>query len=122
MDLETLAINVRDLEGEGFMEPETQTIDGSQVGLVVEGGGGREQTLDLLHTKDGGEMVGGLRMQEREDVPITFEDVLIEESDTAVADTHGGRREAVDVFPVQEVVLKRPFSNLVGRFVVELCE
>jgi hypothetical protein len=60
MDLEALAIDVRDLEGEGFMEPESQAIDGGEICLVVEGGGGREESLDLLHTEDGGEPVGGL--------------------------------------------------------------
>ena len=35
MDLEALAIDVRDLEGEGFMEPEAQAIDRGEVDLVV---------------------------------------------------------------------------------------
>src|SRR5712691_8043329 len=61
MDLEALAIDVRDLEGEGFMEPEAQAIDGGEIRLVVEGGGRREESLDLLHTEDGREPVGGLR-------------------------------------------------------------
>ena len=115
MDWEALAINVSDLEGEGFMEPEAQARDGSQGDRVVEGGGGREEALDLLHTQDGGETVGGLRTQEREGVPITFEDVRREEAHTAVAETHGGRREAVDVFPVQEGVLKLLFRNWSGE-------
>src|SRR6266851_8215501 len=38
MDLEALAINIRDLQGEGFMEPEAQAIDGGEVDLIVEGG------------------------------------------------------------------------------------
>ena len=39
MDLEALTIDVRDLQGEGLMEPEAQAIDGGEVDLVVEGGG-----------------------------------------------------------------------------------
>jgi hypothetical protein len=35
MDLEALAVDVRDLEGEGFMEPEAQAIDRGEVDLVV---------------------------------------------------------------------------------------
>ena len=51
-------------------------------------------------------MVGGLRMQECKDVPVTLEDVLREEADTALADAHGRWGEAVDVFAVQEVALQ----------------
>ena len=120
MDLEALAIDVRDLEGEGFMEPEAQAIDRGEVDLVVQGGGRREEPPDLLHTEDGGETVGGLRAQEREGVPVAFEDVLIEEADTAVADAHGRWGEAIDVFPVQEVVLQLLFRDAVGGCVVEL--
>jgi hypothetical protein len=61
MDLKALAINVRDLEEEGFMEPETQAIDGGEVDLIVEGGGRLEEPPDLLHAEDGGEPVGGVR-------------------------------------------------------------
>jgi hypothetical protein len=65
MDLETLAINVRDLQGEGFMEPESQARDGGEVDLVVQGSGGREEPPDLLHTEDGWETVCGLSANER---------------------------------------------------------
>jgi Mg2+/Co2+ transporter CorC len=114
MDLETLAINVGDLEGERFMEPEPQAIDGGEVDLVVQGGGRREESLDLLHTEDGGETVGGLRTQEREGVPVTLEDVLIEEADTTIAEAHGRGGEVVDVFAVQEVPLQLLFRDAVG--------
>jgi hypothetical protein len=120
MDLEALAIDVRDLEGEGFMEPESQAIDGGEVHLVVEGGGGREESLDLLHTEDGGETVCGLRTKEREGVPVAREDVLREESNATVADAHGRGGEAVDVFAVQEVTLTLLFRDAVGGFVVAL--
>ena len=120
MDLEALAIDVRDLEEESFMEPESQTIDGSEVDLIVQRGGGREEPPDLLHTEDGGETVGGLCAHEREGVPVAFEDVLIEETDATIADAHGRWSKAIDVFPVQEVVLQFLFSDAVGRFVVEL--
>jgi hypothetical protein len=35
MDLEALPVNIGDLQGEGFMEPEAQAIDGGAVDLVV---------------------------------------------------------------------------------------
>jgi hypothetical protein len=53
-------------------------------------------------------------------VPVALEDVLIEETDTTIAEAHGRGGEAVDVFPVQEVVLQFLFSNAVGGFVIEL--
>jgi hypothetical protein len=52
MDLEALGIEVGDLRGEGFMEPEAQAIDGGEGDLVVQGGGGLEEPPDLLHTED----------------------------------------------------------------------
>jgi hypothetical protein len=61
MDLEALAIDVRDLQREGFMEPEAQAVDGGEVDLVVHGGSGRQEPPDLLHTEDGGKTVGSLR-------------------------------------------------------------
>ena len=120
MDLEPLAINVGDLEEEGCMEPEAQARDRGEVDLVVERGGGRQESTNFLHTEDSGEMVGGLRAQERQRGPVAFENVLIEEANTAVADAHGGGGKAVDVFAVQEVVLQLLFRDAVGGFVVEL--
>ena len=55
-------------------------------------------------------------------MPVACEDVLREEADTAGADTHGRWDEAVDVFPVQEVVLKLLFRDAVGGCVVELSQ
>jgi hypothetical protein len=100
VDLEALPIDVRDLEGEGLMEPEAQAIDGGKVDLVVQGGGRLQEPLDLLHTENGGETVGGLRTQECQGVPVALEDVLIEKADATVADTHGRWGEAIDLFPV----------------------
>src|SRR5215813_5991557 len=40
MALQALPVNIGDLKGKGFMEPEAQAIDGSEVDVVVEGGGG----------------------------------------------------------------------------------
>src|SRR5215510_1710390 len=120
MDLETLAIDVGDLKEEAFVEPEAQAIDGGEVRLVMEGGGGREESLDLFPTEDGGEPVGGLHAQEREGVPVALEDVLVEEADAAVADAHGRGGEAIDVFPMQDIALQLLFRDAVGGCVVEL--
>jgi hypothetical protein len=100
MDLEALAIDVRDLEGEGFMEPEAQARDGGEIDLIVKGGGRLEEPPDLLKTQHGGETVGGLSANERQRGPVTLQDVLIEKADAAIADAHGCGGEAIDVFPV----------------------
>jgi hypothetical protein len=84
MDLEALTINIGDLEEEGFMEPEAQAIDRGEVDLVVERGGGRQESPHFLHPEDSGKPVGGLCTQERERGPIALEDMLREEANTAV--------------------------------------
>jgi hypothetical protein len=55
MDREARPINGRDLAEEGCMEPESQAINGGEGGLMVEGGSRLKESLDLLHTEDGGE-------------------------------------------------------------------
>ena len=101
-DLEALTVNSGDLEEEGFMEPEAQARDRGEGDLVVERGGGRQESPPFLHTEDSGEVVGGLRAQERQRGPVALEDVLREEAHTAGAEAHGGWGEAVDVCAVQE--------------------
>jgi len=120
MDLESLPVNIGDLKVKGFMESESQAIDGGEVDLVVQGCRGGEEPPDLLHTEDGGETVRGLSPKECEGVPVALEDVLIEEADATVADTHGRWGEAIDVFAVEKVVLQFLFRDAVGCFVVEL--
>ena len=122
LDLEALAIDGGGLEGEGFMEPESQAVDGGDVDLVVEGSGGLEQTPHFFHTEAGGEAVGGLSAHERQGVPRTLEDMLREEADAAGADAHGSRGEAVNVFAVSEVVLKLLFGEQGGRCAIELSQ
>ena len=80
----------------------------------MEGSGGREEAPDFLHTQPSRELVGGLRAQERERVPVALEDVLGEEADATGAEAHGGWGEAVDVFAVQEGVLEFLFGEQVG--------
>jgi hypothetical protein len=120
MDLEALAVNGSDLEEEGVMEPQAQAIDGGQVALVVEGGGGGEEPLDLRHAEDGGQPVGELRTNEREGMPVAFEDVLIKEANPAVAEAHGRGGKVVDICAVQDIALEVLLGDAVGGFVGEL--
>ena len=104
------------------MQPQSQAIDGGAGDLIVPRRGSLEKTPGLLDTADGGETVFGLGANKREGVPIALEDVLREEADTAVADTHGRWGEAIDVFAVQEVGLEFLFGDHVRRFAIELGE
>jgi hypothetical protein len=100
MDLEALPVNIGDLKGKGFLEPEAQAVDGGEVDLVVQGRGGHEESPDLLHAEDSRKTVGGLRTQEGEGVPVALKDVLVEKADATVTDAHRRGGEAVDVCAV----------------------
>jgi hypothetical protein len=86
----------------------------------MQGGGGRQEPPDLLHTEDGRETVGSVRANECEGVPVALEDVLVEETDATVADTHRRGGQAIDVCAGEQVVLQFLFRAAVGGFVVEL--
>jgi len=44
----------------------------------------------------------------------------VEKTNTAVTDTHGLGRPAVDVFAMEEVLLELGFGDEIGRFLVKL--
>lgn len=56
--------------------------------------------------EDRGELLLPLRAQVVEGAPITLRYPREKEAQTAVADPHGSRCPAVDVFPVEEVLLE----------------
>jgi hypothetical protein len=120
MDLEALAVEVRALEGEGFVEPESQAVDGGEGDLMVEGCGSLEETPNCFTTENSGETVCGLRAQERQGVPIALKDVLREETDTTGAEAHGSWGEAVDIFAVPDGGLQVRCGEHVGRCALEL--
>jgi hypothetical protein len=120
MALEALAVKIRDLKGKGCMEPEAQAVDGGEGDLGVQGGGGGQELPDLRHTADSGEPVGSVRAQERQNGPVTPQDMLRAEAQPAGADTPGRWGEAVDVFAMQEVRLECLFGEAVGCCVIAL--
>jgi hypothetical protein len=122
MDLEALAIDVGDLQGACLVEPQSQARDGGEGNLMVQGCGRLEKTSDFCNAEDGGKTVCSLSANEREGVPVALEDMLVEESDATVADAHGSWGESIDIFTVQEVVLKLLFGEQVGRFAIELSQ
>ena len=113
-DLEVWAVTSGDLEEEGCMEPEAQALDGGAGDVVVARGGGRQESPHCLHTEDSGEVVGGVRAQERQRGPVACADVLREEAHTTGAETHGGWSEAVDVCAMQAGALQLLFRDAVG--------
>jgi hypothetical protein len=102
------------------MEPESHAVDGGEVDLGVQGSGRLEQTPNSFNTEDGGKAVCGVRPHQRQSVPITLEDVLIEKAEATVAEAHGRWCKAIDVCAVQAVVLKLLFGEHVGRCAREL--
>ena len=120
MDLEALPVTSGDVEEEGFREPEAQARDRGAGDWVVARGSGRQESPPCLHTEDSGEVVGGVRAQERQRGPVALEDVRREEAKTAGAEAPGGWGEAVDVFAVQAGVLQRLFRDAVGGFGIAL--
>ena len=122
MDLETLAIDVRDLEGEGCIEPEAQALDGGEVRLIVHGCRRLRKTSDFFHTEDGGEPVCGLSANEVEELPGTLQNVQGEESEAAGADAHGVWRELIDVFAMEHIVLELGCGDEVWGCAIELCQ
>ena len=72
--------------------------------------------------KNGRESSFGLGSEDSEDVPVSLEDVFVEEAYAAIADAHGIGRPLIDVFPLEEIVLKFLFGDQIGGFAVELGE
>jgi hypothetical protein len=122
MDLEALALAVRDLEGEGVRKPESQALDGGEGDLMVQRGGRRAETPHLLHTEDGGEPVGGVSPNQRQRVPIALQAMLREEAEATGAEAHGRWGEAIDVLTVQAGVLECRCGDHVGRCAIELSQ
>ena len=122
MPLQALAVNSGALQEEGFVKPESQTRDRGAGDLVLQGGSRLEEASDFVKTEDSGEMVRGLRAPEGPRSPVACEDVLREEANSTVADTHGRGGEAINIFAVQEGVLQLLFGDTVGGCVVELSQ
>jgi hypothetical protein len=122
LDLEALSIDVGDLQEEGFVKPESQARDRGEGDLVLQGGSRLEDTSDFFKTEDSGEVVRGVRAQERQRRPVALEDVLREEANPAGADTHGRGGEAINICAVQDGVLQLLFGDTVGGCAVELSQ
>lgn len=116
MDAHALFVNIADLQVQGFVEPQSTGINGGEIGFVLRGGNGAENSLDFIDTEHRGQAVFPFDMDERQGVPVALEHIDEEEFDAAVADPHGGGRPFVDISAVQKIVLKLGLGNLIRGF------
>ena len=111
MDAHPVLVDVADLKIQGLMQPEPAGVDRGQIGFVLGGAHRLEDGANFVYTEHGGQALFAFGVDERQGVPIVLEHVDKKELDAAVADAHGSGGPFVDVFAVQEVVLKLLFAD-----------
>ena len=116
------AIDITHLKGQRFVQAQPTAVDGGEVDPIVQGGGGIEKTAHFFQAENSRESVFRLGSNEVEGLPCAPEDVMVEESDATVTDTHGTGRESIDIFSVQQVLLEFLFRDEVRRFAIELSQ
>jgi hypothetical protein len=122
MDHHAGGIDIGDFEVETFMESQAAGIDGGKIGVILEGFDLGKNGSDFFNAKNGRESSLILGSEDSEDVPVSLEDVFVEEAYAAIADPHGIGRPVIDVFAVEEVVLEFLLGDQVGGFAIELGE
>ena len=55
-------------------------------------------------------------------MPVSLEDVFVEEANAAIADAHGIGGPVIDVLAVEEIVLEFLLGDQIGGFAIELGE
>jgi hypothetical protein len=106
MDHHAGGIDIGDFEVETFVKPEAAGVDGRKIGVVLEGFDLGKNGSDFLTAENGGKASFGLGTEDSEDVPVSLEDVFVEEAYAAIADAHGIGRPVINVLPVEEIVLE----------------
>jgi hypothetical protein len=122
MDHHAGGIDIGDFEVETFMESQAAGIDGRKIGIILEGFDLGQNASGFFDAKDGRESSFILGSEDAEDVPVSLEDVFVEEAYAAIADTHGIGGPVINVLPVEEIVLEFLFRDQIGGFAVELAE
>jgi hypothetical protein len=122
MDHHAGGIDIGDFEVETFVKSQAAGIDGGKIGIVLEGFDLGKNGSDFFNAKNGRESSLILGSEDSEDVPVSLEDVFVEEAYAAIADPHGIGRPVIDVFAVEEVVLEFLLGDQVGGFAIELGE
>jgi len=106
MDHHTVAVDIGDFEMKSFVQSEAAGIDGGKIGVILEGFDLGQNASGFFPAKDSREASFGLGSEDAEDVPVSLEDVFVEEANAAIADAHGIGRPVIDVFAVEEIVLE----------------
>jgi hypothetical protein len=122
MDHHAGGVDIGDFEMETFVKPEATGVDGRKIGVILEGFDLGKNASDFLNTENGGKASFGLGTEDSEDVPVSLEDVFVEEADSAIADPHGIGRPVINVFPLEKIVLEFLLGDQIGGFAIELGE
>jgi len=122
MDHHAGGIDIGDFQVETFMESQAAGIDGGKIGVILEGFDLGKNGSDFFTAENSRKASFGLGTEDSEDVPVSLEDVFVEEAYAAIADPHGIGGPVMNVLPVEEIVLEFLLGDQVGRLVVELAE
>jgi len=122
MDHHAGGVDIGDFEMEAFVKSEAAGIDGGEIGVILEGMDLCKNGSDFFTAENGRKASFGLGSKDSEDVPVSLEDVLVEEAYPAIADAHGIGGPVINVLAVEEIVLEFLLGDQVGGFVVELTE
>ena len=122
MDHHAGGIDIGDFEVETFMESQAAGIDGGKIGVILEGFDLGQNASGFFNAKNGRESSFILGSEDSEDVPVSLEDVFVEEAYPAIADAHGIGGPVINVLAVEEIVLEFLLGDQVGGFAIELGE
>jgi hypothetical protein len=122
MNHHAAGVDVGDFEMETFVKPQAAGVDGREIGVVLEGFDLGENASDFIHAENGRKASFGLGSENSEDVPVSLEDVFVEEANPAIADPHGIGRPVINVFALEEIVLELLLGDEIGGFAIELGE
>jgi len=122
MDHHAGGINIGGFEVETFVKSEAAGIDGGKIGVILEGFDLGKNRSDFFTAENGRKTSFGLGTEDAEDVPVTLEDVFVEEAYATIADAHGIGGPVSDVLPMEEIVLEFLLRDQIGGFGVELAE
>jgi len=84
MDHHAGGIDIGDFEVETFMESQAAGIDGGKIGVILEGFDLGKNGSDFFNAKNGRESSLILGSEDSENVPVSLEDVFVEEANSAI--------------------------------------
>ena len=86
------SVDIGDFQEQTFLEAQATGIDGHQIGIVVEGTHKGENLFDFVPGEDCRQPPFPSCLTKGEKVPVPLEDVLEEELDAGITDTHSESR------------------------------